>query len=125
MDRERKIAQSSNNGKKIIRSILKGGAQKLKERQDAFAFAAQFDDDDDNNNASFLPSNKSASPEQRLNSMVKQYQEGRTSPPQDNSGGGHVKVTRGSGRVGGLRDSIILAREHLTHDENKTTTNSR
>ena len=31
MDRERKIAQSSNQGKKIVRSILKGGAQKLKE----------------------------------------------------------------------------------------------
>ena len=99
--------------------------QKAKQQQEAFAMAAQFDDSVNSNNL--------ASPEQRLNSMVKQFQEERNSPTFDVSQNNQqlkqqkqIKVTRGTGRVGGLRDSIILAREHLTHDhdENKNNGNN-
>ncbi|GMH57516.1 hypothetical protein TL16_g02402 [Triparma laevis f. inornata] len=128
VDREKKMASPVVYNPKRVRSILKGGVQKMKQQHDAFAAAAQFDGSMSNNN-------KIASPEQRLNSMVKQFQEERNSPTFDLSQNNNpnqqkqqIKVARGTGRVGGLRDSIILAREHLTHDhahdENKNLSNS-
>ncbi len=98
-DRERKIASGPISTLPFkVRSILKGGARKRLEQQAEFSAAAAIERGDVD------ASPVTASPEQRLNSMVKQYQEDRNSPLM-------FQKQQRSTRVGGLRDSIALARE--------------
>ncbi|GMI21129.1 hypothetical protein TrCOL_g4521 [Triparma columacea] len=105
IDREKKIAAPKGaKARKPIRSILKGGKEKLMQQANAFEAARRFE-----HSSSPVPSPpvSSASPEQRLSGYVALYQSSEGGSIASGSG----SKIMGGGRVGGLRDSIVLARE--------------
>jgi len=108
VDRERKIAAPSGKfERKVVRSILKGGEQKMIQMENAFEAARNFEQQQQQQQEEkeHINRGETASPEQRLSGFVRQLEGG------SGASGGTGEKIMGGGRVGGLRDSIDLARE--------------